>query len=54
VPREAQLATLFADVAGSTQLYDSLGDVRARQIMARCIAIMTAGTRRHGDTAARW
>ncbi len=48
--REAQLAVLFADVSGSTQLYDTLGDVRARTIVARCIAVMTEVTHRHGGT----
>jgi class 3 adenylate cyclase len=50
VPQEAQLAVLFADVSGSTQLYDTLGDVRARTIVARCIAVMTEVTHRHGGT----
>jgi class 3 adenylate cyclase len=50
VPREAQLSVLFADVSGSTQLYDTLGDVRARSIVARCLAVMTEATRRHGGT----
>ena len=50
MPQEAQLAVLFADVSGSTQLYDTLGDVRARTIVARCIAVMTEITHRHGGT----
>jgi len=50
VPREAQLAVLFADVSGSTALYDTLGDVRARSIVARCLAVMTEVTQRHGGT----
>ena len=50
MPQEAQLAVLFADVSGSTQLYDTLGDVRARTIVARCIAVMTEVTHRHGGT----
>jgi adenylate cyclase len=50
VPREALLAVLFADVSGSTALYDALGDVRARSIVARCIAIMTEATHHHGGT----
>ena len=50
MPREAQLAVLFADVSGSTQLYETLGDVRARTIVARCIAVMTEITHRHGGT----
>ncbi len=50
MPREAQLAVLFADVSGSTALYDTLGNVRARSIVARCIAVMTEATHRHGGT----
>lgn len=50
MPQEVQLAVLFADVSGSTQLYETLGDVRARSIIARCIAVMTEATRRHGGT----
>ncbi len=50
MPREAQLAVLFADVSGSTALYDTLGDVRARSIVARCIAVMTEATHHHGGT----
>lgn len=46
--REAELAILFADVSGSTQLYETLGDVAAREIVARCVAIMTDATRNHG------
>ncbi len=48
VPRQAQLAILFADVCGSTQLYDTLGDARARAIVARCMDAMTDATQRCG------
>jgi len=48
VPHEEQLAVLFADVSGSTQMYETLGDVRARGIVARCIADMAEATHRHG------
>jgi class 3 adenylate cyclase len=37
-----KLAVLFADICGSTALYDSLGDDRARRLIARCIATMSA------------
>jgi len=50
VPREELLAVLFADVSGSTRLYETLGDIRARTIIARCIAVMTAVTQRHAGT----
>jgi adenylate cyclase len=46
----AQLAVLFADVASSTELYDTLGDDKARRIIARCVAVMTDATNRHGGT----
>ena len=47
---EKPLAVLFADVSGSTQLYEILGDVRARGIIAHCIALMSDVTHRHGGT----
>ena len=37
-----KLAVLFADICGSTALYESLGDVLARRLISRCIAAMTA------------
>ena len=43
-------AILFADVSGSTQLYDTLGDLRAREIVAHCVALMKEATQRHGGT----
>ena len=36
------MAVLFADIAGSTKLYDTLGDVRAKQMVDECIALMRA------------
>lgn len=36
------IAILFADVAGSTQLYDTLGDVRAESQISDCLASMIA------------
>jgi len=50
VPHEERLAVLFADVSGSTQMHETLGDVRARGIVAHCIAVMTEATRGHGGT----
>lgn len=46
--RETELAILFADVSGSTQLYERLGDARAREIVARCVACMTEVTQQQG------
>ena len=36
-----KLAVLFADICGSTALYDHLGDTLARQLIAQCIGTMT-------------
>ncbi len=36
-----RLAILFADISGSTMLYETLGNLRARQLVVRCIAMMT-------------
>lgn len=36
------IAILFADVAGSTQLYDNLGDVRAESQISGCLSTMIA------------
>ncbi len=39
--RLEKLAVLFADICGSTALYDSLGDDLARKMISRCINTMT-------------
>lgn len=39
--RIEKLAILFADICGSTSLYDTLGDETARRLIASCIALMT-------------
>jgi class 3 adenylate cyclase len=44
------LVILFADISGSTRLYELLGDVRARERTSRCISILTEVTRRHRGT----
>src|SRR5262245_2609503 len=44
------LAILFADISGSTRLYELLGDVRARELTSRCISILTELTRQHSGT----
>ncbi len=38
-PAEPTIAVLFADVAGSTHLYEQLGDVQALAMMSRCIEL---------------
>jgi class 3 adenylate cyclase len=48
-PVESQ-AILFADISGSTSLYDRLGDVVARDLVAQCLEAMTAEVAGHGGT----
>jgi adenylate cyclase len=48
MPSQAEIAILFADVVGSTELYEKLGDERARAIIRRCLAAMTEVTHHHG------
>lgn len=37
---DKELAIVFADVVGSTELYESLGDDAARETVARCVTCM--------------
>ncbi len=46
----ADLAILFADITGSTRLYDQLGDREAREIVAKCIAILVTEVAAHQGT----
>lgn len=50
MPHDAELAVLFADVVGSTRLFELLGDPRARDMIATCIDIMRHATDRHRGT----
>lgn len=43
-----QLTTLFADVAGSTKLFEQRGDVEARRIIAAVLTALTEVCNRHG------
>ena len=47
---ETEVAVLFADVVGSTRLYELLGDHRARDIILRCVALMREATERNRGT----
>lgn len=42
--RDVELAIVFADVVGSTRLYEQLGDDKARDMVARCLEIMREAT----------
>lgn len=41
---------LFADVAGSTSLYDTIGDTAAQQAIANCLSFMTSICEQHNGT----
>lgn len=45
-----KLAILFADISGSTALYEKLGDHYARQLIARCISILKTALNTHNGT----
>ena len=44
------LVVLFADVCGSTNLYQSLGDAEALRIVGDCLGVLAAITTEHGGT----
>jgi adenylate cyclase len=48
--KDIELAILFADVVGSTQLYEKLGDAKAREMVGICIETMRSATEQHGGT----
>ncbi|RKZ37249.1 MAG: adenylate/guanylate cyclase domain-containing protein [Gammaproteobacteria bacterium] len=47
---EDNLAVVFADVSGSTNLFDTLGDSAALGIVSRCVTLMTEQVHAHGGT----
>src|SRR5947209_6877868 len=48
--KDIELAILFADVVGSTRLYDTMGDLRARDMVAICIDVMRGATEQRQGT----
>ena len=48
--RVEKLAVLFADICGSTALYENLGDDLARKMISRCINIMSDKISLHQGT----
>ena len=50
VDEETQVAILFADVVGSTHLYDSMGDESARETVQQCVDIMKQATDQYGGS----
>ena len=48
--KDTELAILFADVVGSTRLYELMGDLRARDMVTICIDVMRGATEEHHGT----
>jgi adenylate cyclase len=46
-PSPSELAVLFADVSGSTRLYEELGDAEALSTIGRCLAVVKAACEGH-------
>ncbi len=46
----ASLAILFADIAKSTQIYETLGNEAAKKLIDRCISVMVDITGKHNGT----
>lgn len=46
-PKKTQLTILFADISGSTRLYEALGDAAARAKVAGCLDLLIEVTARH-------
>lgn len=47
---KTELAILFADVVGSTRLFEVLGDVEAREKVSSCLSMLIATVESHGGT----
>jgi class 3 adenylate cyclase len=48
--KDLEVAILFADVVGSTQLYDKFGDTKASETVARCLDVMKDATYQFNGT----
>ena len=46
--KEIEVAILFADVCGSTRIYEVMGDAKARDMVLECLDLMRGATERHG------
>ena len=47
---ETEVAIVFADVVGSTRLYELLGDHQARDMILTCVELMRGSTERNRGT----
>ncbi len=48
--KDLEVAILFADVVGSTQLYDKFGDTKASETVALCLNVMKDATHQYNGT----
>ena len=48
--QDIELAILFADVVGSTNLYELMGELKARDTVAHCIDVMREATEKQDGT----
>ena len=48
--RDLEVAILFADVVGSTQMYDKFGDTKASETVAVCLDVMKDATHQFNGT----
>lgn len=48
--KDLEVAILFADVVGSTHLYDKFGDTRASETVALCLNVMKEATQQYNGT----
>jgi class 3 adenylate cyclase len=48
--KDLEVAILFADVVGSTQLYDKFGDTKASETVAQCLEVMKDATHQYNGT----
>ncbi len=46
-PKKSRLAIMFADISGSTQLYERLGDAAARRMVQECLNDMSEVVKNH-------
>ncbi len=48
--KDLEVAIVFADVVGSTQLYDKFGDTKASETVAQCLDVMKDATHQFNGT----
>ena len=48
--KDLEVAIVFADVVGSTQLYDEFGDAKANETVAACLNVMKDATHQYDGT----